>query len=1081
MKRIYFLLLALVILTSAEAGPVTLNQAKEKARVFALKKGLPQNRELKMVNLNKKKAKSVAQSEISDYYIFNRGDKQGFVIVGGDESAPDILGYSDTGAIDPETMPENMKNWLQSYSDQIQYLAKHPSMRIKRNTNKNVEVAREPVEQLCTSEWHQIQPYNQTAQHFTGCVPTAMAQLLYYYRKTTVKKTLKDIPGYTTRYTEEEIPTIPAGTVLDWDNMLDHYSSKGDDATEVQKKAVADLMYYCGVACEAEYGYPNETPAYDGMISSSLKEYFGFDEKGVYVSKDNYEIDEWDRLLYNELSHSRPVIYGGSSTSGGHSFIIDGFDGESLYHVNWGWGGGGNGYYRLSVLEANDHDGDEGHSISSGFVSGQKALLYAAPVVEDEPLIFEENGVDAEFGEVTGNKFYCRFTNRTGSKQSFYFGFAYKTADDRVVPFYWRPYSSIVSHNSMNGFTVEMRDSYFKGLEPRTYQIIPIYKIEGSDEWMECNHSDQVYGLLVWDGQTVKSVDYHNEEVVKPELTIREVNFSGSGIVKKNQSLDLVVDCSNADFKGVLYMFMSTTEEMGTSPRKACTIIHKGDSQGVRFKYYPQEAGTYNFWITTDNAGTEVIGKYVHEITENPESTDLQITSVEVDNLDSTTLNSTVKTLYGSSIKVNLTVKNPTNYPFSGVLYFYFRSSGYENGSYNVSKYEAGEVTIPAGETKELSYIYEGALVNRYYQFDMMNLSDSKHYTHNKFKTYKLCKGIVLYKSDGTKTARAVPSNNAYRMEDDEVVGDFTSSGIANVTPNSNPNTIYMFGENDEVPSSLKGHNVIKGSVAEKMSINASYKFYVPREFTAKEMSYSYVPAKYNNGQGGWEAFVMPFDVTDVDANGKKITWYHDSKDNDKDFWMMKFSDQDYNNGKVYFDYADQIKAHIPFIVAIPGPHSGEQSDLTGKTITFHGKNAVYDTSRKLVSSSSVYSFKGTYVNKDVEGEAIYYMNPKGTAFEKATGVLKVPAFHAYFEKRFKDDETAPSQIPINFHDELSSILGDLNGDGIISVSDVTLLVDYILGHNVEIVGNADINGDGIITVSDVTELVSIILGKTNK
>ena len=142
MKRIYFLLLALVILTSAEAGPVTLNQAKEKARVFALKKGLPQNRELKMVNLNKKKAKSVAQSEISDYYIFNRGDKQGFVIVGGDESAPDILGYSDTGAIDPETMPENMKNWLQSYSDQIQYLAKHPSMRIKRNTNKNVERTR---------------------------------------------------------------------------------------------------------------------------------------------------------------------------------------------------------------------------------------------------------------------------------------------------------------------------------------------------------------------------------------------------------------------------------------------------------------------------------------------------------------------------------------------------------------------------------------------------------------------------------------------------------------------------------------------------------------------------------------------------------------------------------------------------------------------------------------------------------------------------------------------------------------------------------------------------------------------------
>ena len=1074
MKRIFILLLTCVFLTSAEAGPVTFEQAKEKARAFALKKGLPQNRELKMVNLNKRRAaQRVSSPDTADYYIFNNGDNQGFVIVAGEELAPDILGYSDTGAIDPEHMPENMKNWLQSYSDQMQYLAKRSPMRVKRKSSSNVEVAREPVAQLCTSEWHQIQPYNQTAQHYTGCVPTAMAQLLYYYRKSTVKKTLKEIPGYTTRYTKEEIPAIPAGTVLDWDNMLDTYSSHGDEATEAQKKAVADLMYYCGVACEANYGYPNSTPAYDGMVSSALKEYFGFDEKAIYVSKDSYGIDEWDRLLYNELSHSRPVFYGGSSTSGSHSFIIDGFDGESLYHVNWGWGGGGNGYFRLSVLEANDHDGDEGHSCSSGFASGQTALLYAAPVVEDTPQLSEDNGVDALFQETSGNYFYCRFTNRTGKQQRFYFGYAYKTADGRAVPFFWRSYPSTVSHNSYNGFTQEMKDSYFKGLEPGTYQIIPIYRIDGSNEWAECNHSDEVYGLIVWDGQAVVSVDYHNEEVVKPQLTVSEVIFSGGGVTKKKQNLDFLVNCKNADFKGVLYMFMSTTDEKGTKPERACTIIHKGDSQWVRYTFYPQEAGTYNYWITTDQAGTEVIGTYSNVIVEDL-TTDLTITSVKVDNVDAGTLNSTVKKIYGSNIKVTLSVKNPTQNPFTGVLWFYFKSSGYENGSYNVSKYVAYEVEIPAGKTKELTYLYEGAIVNRFYQFDLLNLSDSKHYTHDKFKTYQLCKGMILYKSDGTKIARAMQSNNAYQMQEYEVAGDFTSSGIANVIPNSNPNTVYLFGENDVVPSSLSGLNVIKGGVAEKMKINASYQFYVPVDFTAKEMSYSYVPDRYNNGNGGWEAFVMPFDVTDVDADGKKITWFHHSKDEDRDFWVMRFSDQDFDNGKVYFDYADQIKAHIPFIAAIPGSHYGGK-DLTGKTITFHGKNAVYDTSRKLLSSSSVYAFRGTYVNKYV-GDPIYHLNPEGTAFEKTTGGVNVPAFHAYFQKRFKDDEAEPSSLPIHFHDEMS-LLGDVNGDGAISITDVSMLVAFILGKDVEIItDNADLTGDGDISVSDVSALVDMIV-----
>lgn len=59
-------------------------------------------------------------------------------------------------------------------------------------------------------------------------------------------------------------------------------------------------------------------------------------------------------------------------------------------------------------------------------------------------------------------------------------------------------------------------------------------------------------------------------------------------------------------------------------------------------------------------------------------------------------------------------------------------------------------------------------------------------------------------------------------------------------------------------------------------------------------------------------------------------------------------------------------------------------------------------------------------------------------------------------------------------------LLGDLNGDGTISIADVTALVNIILGKEADNVNYdvADVNGDGTISIADVTALVNIILGK---
>ena len=58
------------------------------------------------------------------------------------------------------------------------------------------------------------------------------------------------------------------------------------------------------------------------------------------------------------------------------------------------------------------------------------------------------------------------------------------------------------------------------------------------------------------------------------------------------------------------------------------------------------------------------------------------------------------------------------------------------------------------------------------------------------------------------------------------------------------------------------------------------------------------------------------------------------------------------------------------------------------------------------------------------------------------------------------------------------ALKGDVNGDGKINVSDVTALVNMILGVIPKDLARGDINGDGNVNVSDVTALVNIILGQ---
>ena len=242
MKKTAFIicLAALFISQWVAANPISSAQALKNAQAFLQGKGIS----LKAKSMRRAPAAN-GTNEQAPYYVFNIGSDQGFVIASGDDNAYPILAYSDNGSLGTDSLPDNVQYWLDSYDEQIKALKDS-----KTTAAKPRRLPAKVVEPMSTSKWNQYNPYNlscPTTQSgvrcITGCVATAMAQVMYYHRKYSTRKVLEDIPGYIyIRDEEASVETVPKGTVIDWDNMLDRYLSQ--QYTDEQARAVANLMLY---------------------------------------------------------------------------------------------------------------------------------------------------------------------------------------------------------------------------------------------------------------------------------------------------------------------------------------------------------------------------------------------------------------------------------------------------------------------------------------------------------------------------------------------------------------------------------------------------------------------------------------------------------------------------------------------------------------------------------------------------------------------------------------------------------------------------------------------------------------------
>ena len=294
----------------------------------------------------------------------------GFLLMRGSE----VLGFSDTGSFQEETAPPALLDMLEALRESES----------REAVSVSYQSAVQPL--LGSIAWNQDSPYNDLCPLYdmntrcvTGCVATAMAQVMRYHQW--------PLQG-TGQHSYE--PAVMSGNTLSadfgattylWDAMLPNYQTATMPAAgytmEECRQAVAQLMLHCGIAVDMVYYSSSGAADYD--VPPALIDYFGYDRSIAYRKREHYSTADWLQLIHEELVAGRPVLAYGRATSGGHAFVFDGMDEQGFVHVNWGWGGMSNGYFNISALTPPSQGigGSDG-----GFNYSQRIITGIRPVRE---------------------------------------------------------------------------------------------------------------------------------------------------------------------------------------------------------------------------------------------------------------------------------------------------------------------------------------------------------------------------------------------------------------------------------------------------------------------------------------------------------------------------------------------------------------------------------------------------------------------------------------------------------------------------------------------------------------------------
>lgn len=503
------------------------------------------------------------------YYVYNVGTNNGFVIVSGDDRANTILGYSDSGSFDSNQIPDNLKYWLSCYEKEIKSLSNLPESTISTSNVQTGTLAKIGSNSTTVSpftstiKWDQGAPYNNLCpvintttgeKAVTGCVATAMAQVMKYYNWP-----VQGIGSnsYTSSTNKIALSVDFSKTQYDWLNMANTYSSS---STAAQNTAVATLMYQCGVAVNMDYD--TSSGAVPSNMAKALIDHFGYDQNLQHLLRDYYTKDEWISLLKTELDASRPVLYDGQATDGGHQFVCDGYDSNNLFHFNWGWSGVSNGYFEISALNPND----QGIGSSAGGYNSDQGIVVGLqkPTASSTPryIIFMGQGITSSAASVTRAASLLTITikdlyNMGINTFSGSAGLALYNDNGLVQVIKSYSISSLLSNYGYSTFTASSV-VFPTAVADGTYKLYFVYKASSESSWQISRSKVGTPNYLNVTA-TASNVTYSVPTNAYPQLTINSINVTGNIYQNKTGRFSVSITNNGGEYNSAIELYLKST------------------------------------------------------------------------------------------------------------------------------------------------------------------------------------------------------------------------------------------------------------------------------------------------------------------------------------------------------------------------------------------------------------------------------------------------------------------------------------------------------------------------------------------
>lgn len=632
-------------------------------------------------------------------YLFSAADGDGYFVLSADDCVPPLLGYGKAEDFDVSDINPAMQWWLDEYAAQIEWMRENGNR--SEYSAMSQQSDRPAIAPLMSTTWDQNEPYNYLCpmdqigyMHCpTGCGSTAMAQVLNYHRY--------------------------ASMAFDWANMLDSYSGTYNDK---QRNAVAKLMLECGNASRTVYNSFESscTPQQimKGLVSLGYDKYIA----NPYMAK--YSVKGWNDFMYDQLCDYGPVIINGFRGKTGHAFVCDGYAGDGYFHMNWGWGGRSDGYFKLTAMTP-EEQGSGGSS--GGYNSNVNVIANICPsTLGMKPnYILSTGSFSVKVSEISlGEEFTINSLIQNSNEGSFRGAIGYKLVsevNDNEQYFVIKEQVYIAGGNSIYNLSASIPEDVADG----KYRMYLVYKGGEEDDngWRQINVSSyepSYVNVIVENG-----VAYFSDGI-GVDLSVEIDKFDTPFFIDCEFRFNATIaNNGEGDYRNYVYAVLygeDETTKYAYGDNTPLFVLLSGDSADFEYisefsKYRNMtiSPGTYKLAFV-DYYNNVVSEMYIIEIQEKPDTSQAQVEIIR----EGTGFKGNPDNVNNNDIDFEVNVKSTGGY-FIGQIWAKFFEEG---SSYSNQTLYSNTLYIPQNETQtihiagalpdlEIGKIYDVALYDK--------------------------------------------------------------------------------------------------------------------------------------------------------------------------------------------------------------------------------------------------------------------------------------------------------------------------------------------------------------------------------